>query len=449
MEIRKVQTAQIKPDLDNPREDLEAGDIDLEKLRGSIREFGCVEPLVWNEATGHIVGGHQRFKILLAEGATEIEVVVVHLSIEKEKALNLALNKIRGRWDERKLAQILDGLVKVPDFDVKLTGFDSPEVADLLASLVPKGPEDKEENFDLAEELARAPEAVTKPGDRIQLGRHVLMCGDSADPEQVNRLLDGNRIHLVNQDPPYNVKVEPRSNNAIAAARQDRKHHQGLDLARHPSKAKATGKLRAKDRPLANDFVSTQSFDKLLRAWFGNAAQALLPGRGFYIWGGYANLANYPAALEEAGLYFAQAIIWVKGHPVMTRKDFMGNHEWCLYGWKNDGPHYFTPGLRNVTDVWTVKKVSPQSMCHLTEKPVELAVRAMTYSSRPGENVLDLFGGSGSTLIGAERVGRRAFLMELDCLYADVIVRRFLNFVGPKTAPELAERYGVTEGGVA
>ena len=449
MKIRTVPISQIKPATYNPRETLEPGDPDFEKLRQSIREFGCVTPLVWNAATANLVGGHQRLAVLLAEGATEVEVVVVDLPLEKEKALNLALNKIGGRWDERKLAQVLDELVQVPTFDVKLTGFDSPEVADLLASLVPKGPEDKEEDFDLAAELARAPEAVTKPGDRIQLGRHVLMCGDSADPEQVKCLLGGNPIHLVNMDPPYNVKVEPRSNNAIAAAQQGRKHHQGLDLARHPGKAKATSKLRAKDRPLANDFVSTQSFDKMLRGWFGNAAQALLPGRGFYIWGGYANLANYPAALEESGLYFAQAIIWVKGHPVMTRKDFMGNHEWCLYGWKEGGPHYFTPGLRNVTDVWTVKKVSPQSMCHLTEKPVELAVRAMTYSSRPGENVLDLFGGSGSTLIGAERVGRRAFLMELDCLYADVIVRRFLNFAGPKTAPELAERYGVAEGGVA
>ncbi len=449
MRYRKIPVSQIKPDPDNPREDLEAGDPDLEKLRGSIREFGCVEPPVWNEATGNLVGGHQRFKILVAEGATEVEVVAVNLPVEKERALNLALNRIRGRWDERKLAQILDGLVKVPEFDMKSTGFDSPEVADLLASLVPKGPEDREEDFDLAAELARAPEAVTQPGERIPLGRHVLMSGDSADLEQVRRLLEGAPIHTLNTDPPYNVNVEPRSNNAIAAANQGRKHHQGLDLARHPGKARATGKLRAKDRVLMNDFISPEKFDKLLRAWFGNAAQVLLPGRGFYIWGGYANLANYPAALAEAGLYFAQAIIWVKGHPVMTRKDFMGNHEWCMYGWKEGGPHYFAPGLRNVTDVWTVKKVPPQSMCHLTEKPVELAVRAMTYSSRPGENVLDLFGGSGSTLIAAERVGRRAYLSELDCLYCDVIVRRYLNFVGPETAPELAERYGVPAKGAA
>jgi DNA modification methylase len=122
-------------------------------------------------------------------------------------------------------------------------------------------------------------------------------------------------------------------------------------------------------------------------------------------------------------------VIWVKEHPVLTRKDFMGNHEWCFYGWREGAGHPFF-GPANVTDVWSVKKVSPQSMIHLTEKPVELAGRALDYSSRPGENVLDLFGGSGSTLIGCEQAVRNAFLMELDSLYCDVIVQRFEQFTG-------------------
>ena len=170
---------------------------------------------------------------------------------------------------------------------------------------------------------------------------------------------------------------------------------------------------------------------QLLADWFGNAARVLLPGRGFYIWGGYANCANYPAALKAAGLYFSQAIIWDKQHPVLTRKDFMGAHEWCFYGWREGAAHQFY-GPANVPDLWAVKKVNPQSMVHLTEKPVELAVRAIEYSSVPGENVLDLFGGSGSTLIGAETTGRNAYLMELDCLYADVIVQRYEQLTGQK-----------------
>jgi DNA modification methylase len=267
------------------------------------------------------------------------------------------------------------------------------------------------------------------------LGDHRLLCGDSSKTEDVDRLLDGATVHLVNTDPPYNVKVAPRSNNAIAAGLSSfhgTSHHQGLDLSRHPSKAKPTQKkLRAKDRPLANDFVSEEAFDQLLNAWFGNMARVLAPGRGFYIWGGYANCANYPPVLKACELYFSQAIIWVKEHPVLTRKDFMGNHEWCFYGWREGAAHQWL-GPTNAVDVWSVKKINPQSMVHLTEKPAELAVRAMQYSSRAGENVLDLFGGSGSTLIAAEQTGRHAYLMELDALYCDVIVMRWEKFSGRK-----------------
>jgi DNA modification methylase len=140
---------------------------------------------------------------------------------------------------------------------------------------------------------------------------------------------------------------------------------------------------------------------------------------------------NYPPVLKAAGLYFSQAIIWDKQHPVLTRKDYMGAHEWCFYGWKEGAAHQFF-GPANATDLWSVKKVNPQNMIHLTEKPVELAARAMEYSSKPGENVLDLFGGSGSTLIAAEQTGRKAFTMEIDPLYADVIVQRCENFTGKK-----------------
>ncbi len=249
----------------------------------------------------------------------------------------------------------------------------------------------------------------------------------------MDRLLDGAAIHLVNTDPPYNVKVEPRSNNAIAAGLSSfagTSQHQGLDLARNPKKAKPTGKkIRAKDRPLANDFVSDAEFDRLLHAWFGTIARVLLPGHSWYVWGGYANCGNYPPVLKAHDLYFSQALIWDKQHPVLTRKDFMGAHEWCFYGWKAGAAHRFF-GPANATDLWAVKKVNPQSMVHLTEKPVELATRAIQYSSRAGDHVLDLFGGSGSTLIAAEQTGRRAFLMELDAPYCDVIVQRWEKFAG-------------------
>ena len=286
-------------------------------------------------------------------------------------------------------------------------------------------------------------------------------------------------VDLFLTDPPYNVKVEPRSNNAIAAgmaasydesyqaalASSSRKrgtkaldaqglhhsgfdvargksgirHHQKLDLERHPEKAQATHrKLRAKDRPLVNDFISDAAFEALLLAWFGNASRVLRPGGSFYVWGGYANLGNYPLALKAAGLYFSQAIIWDKEHPVLTRKDLMGAHEWALYGWKEGAAHRFF-GPSNATDLWHVKKVAPNAMVHLTEKPVELARRAIEYSSLPGEVVLDPFAGSGSTLVAAEQTGRRAYLMEIDPLYADVVVARYEGFSGKKAERVPAE----------
>jgi len=242
----------------------------------------------------------------------------------------------------------------------------------------------------------------------------------------------------------HHVKVEPRSNNAIAAGLSSfgkgLQHHQSFDVARDKTKAqKTTPKLRAKDRPLENDFVSKEDFDEMLLAWFNNASRVLRPGGSFYIWGGYANLGNYPGPLKAAGLYFSQGIVWDKQHPVLTRKDYMGAFEICFYGWKEGAGHKFY-GPNNATDLWHVKKVNPQSMIHLTEKPVELAVRSIQYSSKPGGNVLDLFGGSGSTLIGCEQTDRKAFLMEIDPLYCDVIVNRWEQFTGKK-----AERIVATE----
>jgi DNA modification methylase len=276
---------------------------------------------------------------------------------------------------------------------------------------------------------------ITQRGDLWLFGQHRLLCGDSAKAEDVDRLLDGVKIHLANCDPPYGVRVEPRSNNAIAAGLssfQGTTHHQGLDLARHPDKARPTQKkLRAKDRPLTNDFLSDEDFNRLLDAWFGNISRVLLPGHSFFIWAGYANLGNYPPFLKKHDLYFSEGIIWDKQWPVLTRKDFMGAFELAFYGWKLGAAHRFF-GPNNATDLWSIRKVNPLDMQHLTEKPVQLAVRAIQYSSKPGEHVLDLFGGSGSTLIAAEQTGRRAFLMEIDPLYCDVIVERWQNFTGRK-----------------
>jgi DNA modification methylase len=424
MKIEQRRIADIAPYEHNPRRNDQAVDAVAE----SIREFGFRQPIVVDEQ-GVIIVGHTRYKAALKLGLQKVPVHVARgLTPTQVKAYRIADNKSAdlAEWDETLLIRELGELQEF-DFDLGLLGFSKDELNVLLDTEVLPGLVDPDD-------IPGPPdEALTKPGDLWILGNHRVLCGDSAKAEDVDCLLDGAPIHMVNTDPPYGVKVEPRSNNAIAAGLssfEGTTHHQKLDVARHPEKAKPTGKkLRAKDRPLANDFLPDDEFVKLLHAWFENIARVLLPGRAFWAWGGYSNCGNYPPVLKAVGLYFSQAIIWVKEHPVLTRKDFMGNHEWCFYGWREGAAHQFF-GPTNAVDVWSVKKVNPQNMVHLTEKPVELAVRALQFSSRSGENVLDLFGGSGSTLIAAEQTGRRAFLMELDPLYVDGIVNRWQKFTG-------------------
>jgi DNA modification methylase len=409
----------------------------LDAIRASLARFEQYKPIVVDR-DGIVRAGNGTLMAAKRLGWTEIDVVRSDLSKTELAALSIADNRTTdlSHFDEPGLHKMLVALQE-DGFSLEDLGFDEFDLQELIDEDLIGGlsdPDDVPEPPD---------EATTKLGDLWKLGDHRLLCGDSSKVEDLDRLLGGAKIQLVNTDPPYNVKVEPRSNNAIAAglssfandaAAKRLRSGQGnaaMDVALGKSAKPTNKKLRAKDRPLANDFVTDGEFDRLLGAWFGNISRVLEPGRSFYIWGGYANCGNYPPVLKRSRLYFSQAIIWVKEHPVLTRKDFMGNHEWCFYGWREGAGHDFF-GPNNATDVWHVKKVNPQSMVHLTEKPVELAVRAMQFSSRAGERVLDLFGGSGSTLIAAEQTGRRGYLVELDPLYCDVIIERWEKFSGRK-----------------
>ena len=436
MQVQLCPLADIRPYDNNPR----LNDSAVDAVAASLQEFGFRQPIVI-DGEGVIVVGHTRWKAARKLGLEQVPVhVATDLTPEKARAYRLADNQSAALadWDLDLLSMELTELQE-DGFDMGLLGFSDDELTKFMGDEPADGLVDPDE-------IPEPPdEATTRPGDLWILGEHRLLCGDSSSTTDVDRLLDGAMIQLVNTDPPYNVRVEPRSNNAIAAGNSSftKTHHQKFDLKRHPEKSKPTQKkLRAKDRPLANDFVSDEEFDRLLTAWFGNIARVLEPGRAFYIWGGYANCGNYPPVLKASELYFSQAIIWDKQHPVLTRKDFMGAHEWCFYGWREGAAHVFL-GPNNATDLWHVKKINPQSMVHLTQKPVELAVRAIQYSSRPGENVLDLFGGSGSTLIGCEQTGRKAFVMELDPLYCDVVIQRWEQFTGRK-----AKRQDKTESAV-
>jgi len=437
VQLRDIDT--IRPYEHNPR----VNDKAVAAVVASLKEFGFRQALVV-DADGVIVAGHTRWKAAKQLGLAKVPVhVATDLTPEQVKAYRIADNRTGdiATWDFEILPIELNEL-RESGFDLDVLAFDEEELGQLLT----QGAGVKEGLIDPDDVPDPPDEAVTQRGDIWVLGNHRLMCGDSASTEDVDRLLAGVTVDLINTDPPYGVRVEPRSNNACAAglssfANPSKKaslHHQAMDEAIHGHREPTHKKLRPKDRPLMNDFVSEEEFDKMLLAWFGNMARVLKSGGSFYIWGGYANLGNYPEPMKKSGLYFSQAIIWHKLHPVLTRKDFLGAFELCFYGWAEGAGHHFY-GPNNIPDLWAIKKIPPQQMEHLTTKPVELAVRAMQYSSKPDEAVLDLFGGSGSTLLAAEQTGRRAFLMELDCLYADLIVDRYQRFSGK---PGILERTG-------
>jgi DNA modification methylase len=432
MQVQRVPIASLQFWSKNARKH---GPENLAAIKASLTKYGQAEPLVVQRSSMRVVGGNGRLAAMRELGWSECDVVPLDLSDSTAAALGLALNRTAelAEWDDGTLAEVLKELDALGTMEG--TGFTHDDLNSLIDELELLNRSNEVD----PDQVPEPPEAAaTRRGDLWQLGEHRLLCGDSASAEDLDRLLAGAPIHLVNQDPPYGVRVEPRSNNAIAAGLSSftATHHERFDLARHPQKSQPTTKrLRAKDRPLENDFLDDAAFADLLAKWFSNTARVLLPGRGFYIWGGYSNLGNYPPAMKAAGLYFSQAIVWNKEHPVLTRKDYMGAFELAYYGWKEGAAHEFF-GPNNVTDLWSVKKVNPQSMVHLTEKPVELATRAILFSSRRGENVLDLFGGSGSTLIGCHQTERRAFLIEIDPLYVDLIVTRWQTFTGKKATLE-------------
>ena len=388
MIIRKVPVTDINPAEYNPRKDLKPGDPAYEKLKRSMTEFGYVEPIIWNEETGNIVGGHQRYKVLVAEGHTEVECVIVKMSPEREKALNVALNKVTGDWEFEALADLIKDL-EAQDFDVTLTGFDAAEIEDLFSQVHDKDATD--DDYDVNKALEE--DAFVKPGDVWLLGRHRLLCGDATKPEDVEKLMDGKKANLVLTDPPYNVDFESAS---------------GL-------------KIR-------NDKQDNDTFYSFLLAAFKNMAEHTAPGGSIYVFHADTEGLNFRKAFIEAGFHLSGVCIWKKNSLVLGRSPYNWIHEPILFGWLRGGKHKWFTG-RSETTVWNYDKPKKNGE-HPTMKPVPLLCYPIKNSSQVNGIVMDLFGGSGSTLIACEQIDRIAYTLELDPKYATVIVKRYIEQVG-------------------
>ena len=387
MLIEKKNTADLLPADYNPRKDLKPGDAEYEKLKRSIEQFGYVEPVIWNQTTGRVVGGHQRLKVLMDMGMTEVDCVVVAMDEEKEKALNIALNKISGDWDKDKLALLIADL-QGADFDVSLTGFEPAEIDALFKDTLKDGV--KDDDFNVGAELAQP--TMTKPGDVWTLGRHRLICGDSTKAETYDLLMGGTKANLVITDPPYNVNYEG-----------------------------SAGKIK-------NDNMADEAFYNFLLDAYTQMHSAMADDASIYVFHADTEGLNFRRAFADAGFYLSGCCIWKTQSLVLGPSPYQWQHEPCLYGWKKNGKHQWYTG-RKETTIWEFDKPKKNGD-HPTMKPIPLLAYPIMNSSMSNSVVLDPFGGSGSTLIACEQTDRICYTVELDEKFCDVIVKRYIEQVG-------------------
>ncbi len=400
MVIERKHTADLIPADYNPRKDLKPGDAEYEKLKRSIEQFGYVEPVIWNKTTGFVVGGHQRLKVLLDMGITEVECVVVEMDAEKEKALNIALNKISGEWDKDKLALLIADL-QGADFDVSLTGFEPAEIDSLFKDA--QQSKVKDDDFDVEAEL-KAP-VITKAGDVWTLGRHRLVCGDSTKPETFALLMGDRKANLVITDPPYNVNYEG-----------------------------SAGKIK-------NDNMADDAFYQFLLAAFQNTEAVMADDASIYVFHADTEGLNFRRAFADAGFRLSGTCIWKKQSLVLGRSPYQWQHEPILFGWKKKGKHQWYTGRKEST-IWEFDKPKKNGD-HPTMKPIPLLAYPIMNSSMSNTLVLDPFGGSGSTLIACEQTDRSCCTIELDEKFCDVIVKRYIEQVGSANGVSV-QRDGLT-----
>jgi DNA modification methylase len=386
MEIKELPLKELKPAAYNPRKKLKKGDKEYEKIKQSLLKFGYVDPIIVNEDLT-VIGGHQRLTVLKDLDYETAKCVIVKLSKEDEKALNIALNKITGQWDDALLADLLLDLQE-SDFNLDLTGFEPPEIDNILSNVHDK--ELSEDEFDVEEELKKP--TVSRRGDIWQLGKHRVICGDSTKSETYDQLLGDKKANLVVTDPPYNVDVE-----------------------------ETAGKI-------LNDNMSDGDFYQFLLSMFTQVENHMETDASIYVFHADTEGLNFRKAFKDAGFYLSGCCIWKKNSLVLGRSPYQWQHEPCLYGWKKKGKHQWFSD-RKQTTIWEYDRPK-SSKDHPTMKPIQLMAYPIQNSSMRGTIVLDPFLGSGSTLIAADQTGRVCYGIELDEKFVDVIVKRYIEVTG-------------------
>lgn len=389
----------------------------IDQIANSIQEFGNNDPIAVDELNV-IIEGHGRLLALKQLGYEEVEIIrLSHLTEEQRKAYTLVHNKLtmNSGFD---MDLLIEELKEIETIDMNALGFDDIQIEVL--------PEVEDDEFEYPDDIDSRTSTIQK-GDMFQLGKHVLMCGDSTSIEDVEKLMGGDHANLVITDPPYNVDYEGQ-----------------------------------KGMKIQNDSMSDSQFVQFLTDTFAAMKHALVEGGAFYIWHADSNRLAFSQALVNNELRERQNLIWVKNTLVLGRQDYQWKHEPCLYGWKDGAAHYFIDDFTNTTVIEDSPRLSTMSKdqlkdhikllqkklddgstiiradkpssndLHPTMKPVPMIAEQVVNSSKVGQIVLDLFGGSGTILIACEQTGRHSRIMELDPVYCDVIIERYEAFTGQK-----------------
>lgn len=393
MNIEYLNIPQIKPYENNPRNN----DVAVEKVAESIKEFGFKVPIIVDK-DNVIIAGHTRYKAAKNLNIESVPVIKAEdLTPEQVKAFRIMDNKSSelASWDYESLLKEMESL-KLENYNIEFTGFELEEVESLFDEYNHKEIQE-DESFDIEEELKDIDEPITQKGDVWILGSHRLVCGDSTLESDVLNLMDGHKAKMVFTDPPYNVNYEGGTEDKLT---------------------------------IQNDNMSDSEFYNFLLSVFKNYYNLMEEGAAIYVCHADSEGEKFRKAYKEVGLKLAECIIWVKDNFVMGRQDYHWRHEPILYGWKEGKAHYFVSD-RTQDTVWEIPKPKRNTE-HPTMKPIALCARAIKNSSKPKDLVVDLFGGSGSTLMAAQETERICYTMELDEKYCDVIVQRYINQYGPE-----------------